>query len=283
MMHIVGNIISPASGNNGIAIRKNLTNIFPLKMRKASAACCAVLTSIVVVAAVYAQSEISADEILNEIDKNMISVTSVSTGKMIIHQKNRVLTKEIKSWNRDKKTGFIEFTSPARDKGTKYLRLDDNLWMYLPSIEKVIKISGHLLRQSMMGGDFSYEDLLDKTKLLEDYTATVVDEEQFADSPCYVLELIAVSKEITYYRKKLWVDKNRFVALKSEMYAKTGKLLKMMTVENVEFIQGRYYPTHIVMQDLIRKNSRTEFVVTEIEFDVNIPASVFTMRNLEKR
>ena len=231
----------------------------------------------------YAQTGITAQAILDEIDRNMISVTSVSTGKMLIHQKNRILTKEMRSWNRDSKTGFIEFISPARDKGTKYLRLDDNLWMYLPNIEKVIKISGHLLRQSMMGGDFSYEDLMDRTTLLEDYTSTLLEDEDYENNTTYVLELIANYKEVTYYRRKLWVDKEKFVALKSELYAKTGKLLKVMTVEKVELIQGRHYPTHIIMQDLIRKNSKTEFMVTSIEFDADIPDVIFTMRNLEKK
>ena len=234
-------------------------------------------------APLHSQTTITADEILDRIDRNMVSTTVISTAKMEIYQRNRVDVKEMKIWGKGKKSSFMEFTAPARDKGTKYLRLEDNLWMYLPNIEKVIKISGHLLRQSMMGSDYSYEDTLDKIKLSEDYTSVLVGEEAFDGRPCYVLELTAARKGVTYYRRKIWVDKDYFIGLKSELYAKTGKLLKMMTVQKVEEIQGRHYPTQITMQNLLRKDSRTEFIITSIQFDVDIPDAVFTMRNLEKR
>ena len=231
----------------------------------------------------HSQTTITADEILERIDRNMVSTTVISTATMEIHQRNRVDVKEMKIWGKGKNSSFMEFTAPARDKGTKYLRLEDNLWMYLPNIEKVIKISGHLLRQSMMGSDYSYEDTLDRIKLLEDYTSVLVGEEDFEGRPCYILELTAARKDVTYYRRKIWVDKEYFIGVKSELYAKTGKLLKMMTVHKIEQIQGRHYPTQATMQDLLRKDSRTEFFITSIQFDVDIPDEIFTIRNLEKR
>ncbi|KPK89779.1 hypothetical protein AMJ80_09290 [bacterium SM23_31] len=232
---------------------------------------------------IHSQTTITADEILERIDRNMVSTTVISTATMEIHQRNRVDVKEMKIWGKGKNSSFMEFTAPARDKGTKYLRLEDNLWMYLPNIEKVIKISGHLLRQSMMGSDYSYEDTLDRIKLLEDYTSVLLGEEDFDGRTCYVLELTAARKDVTYYRRKIWVDKEYFIGLKSELYAKTGKLLKMMTVHKIEQIQGRHYPTQATMQDLLRKDSRTEFFITGIQFDVDIPDEIFTIRNLEKR
>ena len=106
--------------------------------------------SILIPMPLYAQTRLTADEILDRIDRNMVSTTVIKTSKMVIHQKDRVDTKKMKVWGRGKNSAFVEFTKPTRDKGTKYLRLEKNLWMYLPNIEKVIKISGHLLRQSMM-------------------------------------------------------------------------------------------------------------------------------------
>jgi outer membrane lipoprotein-sorting protein len=230
-----------------------------------------------------AQSSPGAMEILDKIDENMVSNSVISLSKMIIYKQGRTDVKEMKSWGIGKKKGFVEFYSPARDKGTKYLRIEDELWMYLPSVEKVVKISGHLLRQSMMGSDFSYEDMLNRLTLKEDYSAEIIGEEEFNGTPCYKLELTAKHKEVTYYRRIILVEKERFIAVKSELYAKTGKLLKSSHVEKIEKIGDRYYPTHIVMIDELRKNSRTEVVMSEVEFDVNIPESVFTRRNLEKR
>lgn len=229
------------------------------------------------------QSKLTADEILDKVDQNMVSTSVISEAKMIIHNKDRIDTKIMKSWGVGKKKGFTEFTAPSRDKGTKYLRVDDNLWMYLPSVEKVIKLSGHLLRQSMMGSDFSYEDALDRLKLRDDYSVEIIGDEEYNGEQCYVLELTATHKEVTYYRRKIWVDKKKFIGIKSELYAKTGKLLKEMTVQKVEEFDGRYYPVHSTMENKLRKNSKTEFIVTSIEFDADIPESVFSRRNLEKR
>ncbi|MFC1492764.1 outer membrane lipoprotein-sorting protein [candidate division KSB1 bacterium] len=232
---------------------------------------------------VTAQSGLSAEEILDRIDENMVSQSVISVSKMIIHKQGRTDIKEMKTWGLGRKKGFVEFYTPARDKGTKYLRIEDELWMYLPSVEKVVKISGHLLRQSMMGSDFSYEDMLNRLTLQDDYSAEIEGEEEYNGMQCYKLVLTAKHKEVTYYKRTILVEKDRFIAVKSEMYAKTGKLLKSSHVEKIEKIGDRYYPTHVVMTDELRKNSRTEFIMSEIEFDANIPESTFTRRNLEKR
>lgn len=230
-----------------------------------------------------AQDYKTADEIIEGIDKNMFSTTIVYTARMIIHHRDRSDEKVMRTWGEGEDKGFTEFLEPARDKGTKYLKIDDDLWMYLPNIEKVIKISGHLLRQSMMGSDFSYEDSMEQTKLRENYDAVLIGEEEKAGSMCYILELTANKKDVTYYRRKIWVDKKTLIAMESQRFAKTGKLLKMMTVQKVAQFDGRYYPVHMTMEDKLRKNSKTEFIVEDPQFNVKIPARIFTRRNLEKK
>jgi len=178
--------------------------------------------------------------------------------------------------------GFAEFTYPARDKGVKYLRLGDQMWMYLPSVEKVIKIAGHMLRQSMMGSDYSYEDALESRKLLEKYDAHFKGEEVLKGRPSYVVGLVAKVKDVTYYKRMLWVDKKTFIPLKEELYAKSGKLLKVSETEQIDSFGKRYYPTKSVLRNLLRKDSRTEFIITKAQFDVSIPEGTFTQRNLLK-
>ena len=232
--------------------------------------------------AAFAQSP-DPETILDKIDQNMFTSTITYTGRMIIRHEGRVDEKVMKVWGEGKEMGFMEFTQPARDQGTKYLKLKDDLWMYLPNVEKVIKISGHLLRQSMMGSDFSYEDSMERNKLREDYAAEYAGVETHEERQCHVLELTAQRKDVTYYRMKIWVDQERNVVLKSERYAKTGKLLKVMTAGKVDKFENRYYPTIVTMEDKIRKESKTEMVMENIRFNVLIPEEIFTRRNLEKR
>ncbi|MFC1731605.1 outer membrane lipoprotein-sorting protein [candidate division KSB1 bacterium] len=231
----------------------------------------------------YSQQEITAEEILDRIDRNMFPTTVHYRGRLVIHHQDRIDEKVMLVWGEGRDRGYSEFLSPSRDKGTKYLKLGDELWMYLPNIEKVIKISGHLLRQSMMGSDFSYEDSLERNKLREDYTPGIAGEESIIGRQCYVLELTAKRKDVTYFRQKIWVDKEQYVVLQSERYAKTGKLLKIMTTQKIEQFGERFYPTQLTMEDKLRKNSKTEMLLEEIQFDITIPASTFTRRNLERK
>ncbi|MEA3492944.1 MAG: outer membrane lipoprotein-sorting protein [Candidatus Margulisiibacteriota bacterium] len=213
---------------------------------------------------------------------------------MIIHVRKQVRTKKLVSWAQGRDRSFAEFTYPARDKGVKYLKIDDNMWMYLPSVEKIIKISGHMLRQSMMGSDFSYEDALESNKLREKYSIKLVDQETIpvkvrkgkkittVNYPCYVLDLTAKVKDVTYYRRKIWVNKKTFVPVKEELFAKSGKKLKVTTLSDIKRFGKRYYPLYVTMKNMLRKDSLTEMFVTKAQFDVRLPAGIFTQRNLKK-
>ena len=106
-------------------------------------------------------------EILERIDKNMASKSTISTSKMVIHGARQTRTIEAKSWGMGDKKSFTEYLAPAREKGTKMLKLEDKLWIYSPGSDRIIQISGHMLRQSLMGSDLSYEDMMDNAELLK--------------------------------------------------------------------------------------------------------------------
>lgn len=228
------------------------------------------------------KTPLTAQEILEKIDKNMVPGSIKHRTKMVIHQGDRVDEKEMVVFALAKDTSFAFFISPQRDRGTKYLKMGNNMWMYLPNVEKVIKIAGHMLRQSMMGSDFSYEDSLEMKKLLTHYTPEIVGEEAIAGRECFILDLTASKRDVTYYRRKIWVDKEYFIILKGELYAKSGKLLKEMTSQKVEKFNNRYYPTHMTMVNKLRKDSRTELITVSVKFDVDIPDELFSIRDLKR-
>ncbi|MFH1542083.1 MAG: outer membrane lipoprotein-sorting protein [bacterium] len=221
---------------------------------------------------------LNGEQIISRVDQNMTFNSSKSTAEMIIHVGDQVRTKKMESYAQGRDKSFSEFTYPARDKGVKYLKLEDNMWMYLPSVDKTIKIAGHMLRQSMMGSDFSYEDALESANLLDKYTVKVLAD----DGNNYVLELTAKVKEVTYYQRKIWVDKDKFVPVKEELFAKSGKKLKVMELSEIKKFGSRYYPTKITLRNLLRKDSKTEMVITSIKFDLVLPSSIFTQGNLTK-
>ncbi len=139
-----------------------------------------------------------------------------------------------------------------------------------------------MLRQSVMGSDLSYEDLMEDARLSEKYEATILGEETLNDRPCWVLELNALSPDMSYQIRKLWVDKVRFIPLKEELYAKSGKLLKRTTLSQVENIGGRWFPRKIEFRDMLKEGKGTEFIIDDIRFDVQIPDYIFSKANLKK-
>ena len=227
------------------------------------------------------EENITGEEILRKIDENEYYVTIEYTGKMIIHIDDQIRTKELAVQARSEgHKALVEFTNPE-DYGTKYLLIDDELWIYFPTEEEVVKISGHMLKEGMMGSDFSYEDALESSKISEKYNVEISAQDTIQNHPCWVLKLTAKVKDVPYYSRKLWIDKEHFFTWKEEMYAKSGKLLKEMNVLEIKQFDDRYFPVKSEMINKLRRNSKTVFIMDDIVFDVFLPDDVFSLRNLQ--
>lgn len=225
---------------------------------------------------------LSADQILDRIDENAVAGNRISVTEMIIHSRRATRTLKLKSWVQGEDKAFTEFLEPARERGTKMLKLGDQLWTYSPDADRTISISGHMLRQSVMGSDLSYEDMMENRKLRQVYEATVVGEETIIDRPCWVLELKAKAEAVAYYSRKIWVDRERFVLLREVRFAKSGRQLKTLEVKSVIRAQNRWLQNDVVFKDALKAGDGTEFIIRSIEFDAAIPESLFTKASLRK-
>jgi outer membrane lipoprotein-sorting protein len=223
-----------------------------------------------------------ANEILRKVEQNMSSDNRIFESEMIIRGKRNSRTITSRSYSVGDKKSFTEYLSPAREAGTKMLKLENQLWIYSPSTDRTIQISGHLLRQSVMGSDLSYEDMMDDRKITEVYAAKVTGEETLDGRKTWVLELTAKVADLAYYRRKMWVDTERYVPLKEELFAKSGQLLKRTTLSNVQKIQGRWFPLNVVYKDMLKAGDGTEFRMTSVKFNQDIPASMFTKAALKQ-
>ena len=222
----------------------------------------------------------SGEDILKRVDANIGSDNKISVAEMTIHGRRGSRSIKSKSWLQGQEKSFTEYLAPPREAGIKMLKLDDQLWTYIPSTDRTIKISGHMLRQSVMGSDLSYDDMMEDPKLLNLYEANVIGEEVLLDRPCWVLELTAKKEEISYHSRKIWVDKERYVSLKEERFARSGKLLKTFEVKEIKRIQNRWIPAHMVFKDALKSGKGTEFILESIEFNASIPEHIFTKASL---
>ena len=122
-----------------------------------------------------------ADDILKKVEKNMSSDNRIFESSMIINGNRSSRTITSRTYSVGDKKSFTEYLSPAREQGTKMLKLENQLWIYSPSTDRTIQISGHMLRQSVMGSDLSYEDMMDDRKLTDVYAAKVTGNEVIDD------------------------------------------------------------------------------------------------------
>lgn len=226
--------------------------------------------------------EITGEEILKKVDDNYTSQNRRADTTMIIKGRRTTRTIKARSWIQGIDKSFTEYLSPAREKGTKMLKLEDELWIYSPSTDRIIKIAGHMLKRSVMGSDLSYEDYMEDPKLSNMYNAELAREENINGRDCYILELSAKKEGIAYYRREMWVDKERFLPLKEELFAKSGKLLKRLIINEVFKVEGRWYPKKMVFKDVLKKGAGTEFIIDSIEFNVKIPEYIFSKASLRR-
>ena len=223
--------------------------------------------------------EMTAEEIINMRDDNEYFDTAQMEAEMIIVSGSRKITKTMVALT-DKKNSLVEFTNP-QDRGTKFLKREGNLWMFFPDAEETIPLSSHMLNQGMMGSDFSYQDVMESDKLTDLYDFKIIKEEELDGRPCYVLEGIArEGVKVSYYRRVSWIEKERFIGLKEELYAQSGRLLKETKVNKIEEIEGRWVPTDSVMEDKLKKDTYTQFIITQISFNPEIPEETFSLQNL---
>ena len=223
-----------------------------------------------------------AEKILQKVDDNLVSRTKVIESQMIIHGRRNSRTVTSKSYVEGDKKSFTEYLAPDREKGTKMLKLEDRLWIYSPASDRTIQLSGHMLRQSVMGSDLSYDDMMEDRELTEVYHAKVIGEEPIAGRKTWVLELNAKVDDAAYEKRKMWIDQERYVPLKEELFAKSGKLLKKMVLSEVVKIGNRWYPKRMNYKDMLKDGEGTDFVIMDIQFDVIIPDYIFTKASLKK-
>jgi outer membrane lipoprotein-sorting protein len=224
----------------------------------------------------------SADTILQEMDKNMITNSSKATTRMVVHSRRASRSMEAISYSMGNEKAFTEYLAPPRERGTKMLKLGNDLWIYDPSSDRTIQISGNMLKQSVMGSDLSYEDMMEETSYTESYSAKILESVTYEGREAWILELEATSENVSYQRRKTWVDKERYVPLYEEWYAKSGKLLKTFTASEYQKISGRWQPMKILFKDELKEGKGTEYIIDSLELDIRIPEHIFSRASLRK-
>jgi outer membrane lipoprotein-sorting protein len=224
----------------------------------------------------------TGDDILQNVDRNMFSEKKIVVSRMTIHGRRETRTVESKTWQRGTSESYTEYLAPAREKGTKMLKLTAMLWEYSPSTDRTIMISGHMLRQSVMGSDLSYEDMMEDPHLPNLYSATIASSEVVNGRECWVLDLKAKKEDIAYDHRRVWVDKERYILLRENLFASGGKLLKTVDVKEVMRVQNHWLAKLVLYKDVLKEGDGTEFRLDTVTLDADIPDYLFSKAALRR-
>ncbi len=222
---------------------------------------------------------ITAEEIIEAVENNEINEEERIEGSMIINDRFGSRVKTFVSYASGADRMLLEFTNPE-EKGQKILRLEDEIYLYFPEAEEIIHLQGSALKESLMGSDFSYEDLTGEGELLDQYEVTLLGEESIDGRKHYHLELKARKRGLAYPKQEAWVDAEYWVMTRANAYSLSGRLLKEMELGDIRKIAGKYIPHYIIMRDAMKKNSSTEMRIKKIDLQADLPSKIFSLEEL---
>lgn len=232
----------------------------------------------------FGQTPLNAREITKRMDLLLRGDTNYGLYEMRITDPNWTRSLRLRSWEkRTDKKSFIRILSPRKEKGVGTLRINTEMWNYLPRVERIIKIPPSMMMQSWMGSDFTNDDLVKESSIVEDYFHRVLGEEKLRGFDTYRVELLPKpDAPVVWGKIILWIKKGDYIPLRQEYYTERGDLVRVLVFSDIKELGGRIIPAHWEMHNLRKKGKRTVLRILEITFNLPIPDSVFTLRNLKK-
>ncbi len=189
----------------------------------------------------------------------------------------------MRSWALGDDYSMILITSPARDEGTTYLQRRNEMWNYQPSIDRIIKMPPSMMSQSWMGSDFTNEDLVRESSIVDEYEHKILREEEYNSYDAWVLELIPKPDTPVVWGKVLiWVAKENYMQLRIENFDQRGELANIIELSEIKEMDGRKLPTRLVMTPADKQDQRTIMTYNRIEFNVDLEESFFTQQNMRR-
>jgi len=190
---------------------------------------------------------------------------------------------DIKSWSKGDDYALILILSPAKDKGTAFLKRKKEIWNWLPSLERTIKLPPSMMSQSWMGTDFTNDDLVQESSIVDDYTHTILGNELVEGYDCYKIELVPNTDAAVVWGKIiLWIEKNNFLQLRTEFYDEDNYLINTLQGSEVKVLDGRLLPTKMVMSPADKPGHLTVITYKTLKLNMKIEDNFFTLQNLKK-
>lgn len=231
-----------------------------------------------------AQTDEKAKEIVQKAQNITLGTNSSSTMTMNIIRPewNRSVT--MQSWSMGTDYYLIYVIAPAREKGQVFLKREKNMWNWMPSIGRMIKIPPSMMMSSWMGSDFNNDELMKESSLIVDYTHKIVGEEKLDGYDCYKIELIPLPQAPVVWNKVfLWISKEHDFGLRSEFYGKNDELVNLQIASDIKMMDGRLLPSKMIMEPVQKEGQQTILIIEKIKFnDPIINENMFSQQMMKQ-
>jgi outer membrane lipoprotein-sorting protein len=225
----------------------------------------------------------NADELVQQAERAVRGKTEEGTVNMEVSTPHWQRRLKLQYWAINPDKTFIRVTAPAKEAGIGTLRIDANMWNYLPSVERIIKVPPSLMLESWMGSDFTNDDLVRESSLVTDYSHRMNGEATVGGDACY--RIIATAKPdapVVWSRVVLYLRKKDSIPRRQEYYDDKGKLQKIMTLDDIRETTGRLYPMRWQMVSVNKPGHKTILQFIKLKLDRRLSNSTFTQDNLRE-
>jgi len=228
-------------------------------------------------------AQMTAREIIDEADKKMQGKSSSSEMTMEIIRPDWKREIGIKGWALDKEYSLMLITSPARDKGSAFLKREKEIWNWQPSIDRVIKLPPSMMMQSWMGSDFTNDDLVKESSIVRDYEHTLVGDTTMMERDTWIIELIPKEDAaVVWGRIQAYITKGDYLQLLFKYYDEDEFLVNTMVLSDIKEIGGKILPTRMEIIPAENPDQKTVIVYKDIDFDVNLKEDFFSIQNMKR-
>jgi outer membrane lipoprotein-sorting protein len=240
-----------------------------------------VITSLTVFPA-FSQQSLTAGQIIEKADRNMQGESSISTMTMTIRRPTWERTVGFRNWAKGRDLALTLVTEPAREKGQTFLKRGKDMWNYIPSIGRLVKLPPSMMSQGWMGSDYTNDDILNESSLVHDYSHELLGTEDYRGISCYKISLIPLEESHIVWGKIItWVSVVDFLFLKSEYYDEDQSLIRTDTADEIKTLDGRKIPTLLEIIPADEPQNRTIVRILSMDFDVAIDDGFFSQQNMK--
>ncbi len=231
---------------------------------------------------VFAQQAPAVEELLRRFDALYESTGTHARIEIEIVRPNKTRTMRLQLWSKGPDKALIVVEAPVRDAGTATLKVDENLWNYLPKIDRTIRVPPSLMMGSWMGSDLSNDDLVKESSYIEDYVATL--KGLSVDPAGWQVDLEAKQGVAGLWQRiEVVFSQQQHLPVLSRYYDRKGRLARTMRLGQVQEVAGRLVPHEILIEPARDEGQHTLLRYLHIEFDVELDESLFGLAHLERR